>query len=88
MLKLTTETSDSTTIFGLLDREQIHRDVTWYLPDFLCFPLDWLFFVHTSAIKIPVEGSIPILPKGFHPQTICIQSLKGGVGTLHFLNHV
>lgn len=51
------------------------------LPVFSYFLCHWLFFVHASAVKVPVEGSISILPQGFHPQAVCIQALEvAGVG--------
>lgn len=85
MLQSITEnmTSNITFILGILGRERR------YLPNPLCFPIDWLFFVHTSAIKVPVEGSISILPQRFNPQAICIKSLLGvGVKTSHLSNHM
>lgn len=64
-------------------RKKTHS-AQWCLPHLLCFPLDRLFFVHTSAVKVPVEGSISILPQRFHPQAVCIQALMGG-GDITFL---
>lgn len=46
-----------------------------HLPVLVCIPLDRLLFVHTSAIEVPVEGSISILPQWFNSQAIWIQSL-------------
>lgn len=41
-----------------------------HLPALVCVPLDRLLFVHTSAIEVPVEGSISILPQWFNSQAI------------------
>lgn len=44
-----------------------------HLPVLVC--VDRLLFVHTSAIEVPVEGSISILPQWFNSEAIWIQSL-------------
>lgn len=46
-----------------------------HLPALVCAPLDRLLFVHTSAIEVPVEGSISILPQWLNSQAIWIQPL-------------
>lgn len=43
-----------------------------HLPVLVCIPLARLLFVHTSAIEVPVEGSISVLPQWFNSQAVWI----------------
>lgn len=48
----------------------VESRVKKHLPILLCIPLYGLFFVHTSAIEVPVEGSISILPQWLNSQAV------------------